>query len=198
MKLFIFTLICLLGLESLAQTDLKPPLRQDCHISPKAITVKYDTLFFYRPMFDSPPIFDTLIFNEVDSNRLILWVSELEGISMLLKNGMLNATILKGIGCPSETYSHLLVETRGAIVNKDKTIDLWNKECIFLGFEGEVEKMRKPLVRVFKIAVSSATRSSTSIFYLEITNLSGKLNMKTKDFIEGAYVSCIAKWYAVY
>ena len=182
---------------SFSQNEFKPPDRKDCYPSKKHIPVKFDTLFFYCPIYDTAHAFDTLIFNEIDSNRLISRVQYIE-ILPLMKKGLLNATILKNVGCPSETYSNFLLDRHGAIIKTNMTIDLWAKDCIFFGFGGEVTNLRKPTVRVFKIEVSSSTSSAISIFYLETTNLTGTSTMSSNEFINDAYISCIAKWYIEY
>jgi hypothetical protein len=197
MKVILTLSFCLSAFITFSQNDRKPPAQKDCIVSKEKMSIKHDTLLLYK-VAEPSPFFDTLIYTEIDSNRLIGLGSNIELILPLLTKGLINANLLKNIGSSSETYSHFLSERGGAILKIDKSIDLWSKECIFFGLEGEERDLRKPHVRVFKLGVASFTRSSTSILYLETTNLFGTINMTNAEFLKEAHVSCIMKWYAQY
>jgi hypothetical protein len=196
MKSLLLLSFCLNTFIGFSQIDRKPPEKKDCVVSKIKLPVKYGSLLLSK-VSDSILHIDTLIYNEIDSNRLIGLRTNIELLSPLLYKGFINANLLLNIGSSPETYSHFLSDKAEQILNLDKSVDFWSKECIFFGLEEE-SIVQNSYERIFKLTVTSLSRSSTTVYYLETTNPIGTTKMNNWEFLREAYVSCISKWYSQY
>lgn len=196
MKYFASIMILVSTLNCYAQSEDYPvpniKKRKKCISSQLKVTVSKGFFHTFHTADNTPS--DTVYFCQIDSIRVTYYRNSI--LRPIIENGILNGKFLNKANVSSIKYEDIILFRDNTIkfVKSNGAIEDWGGDYFICGGETEIKKMKKNNIRVFSLSCINYG-GTKSIFYLELKNKSATKRTPMKEFMKGAYVSCLVKWF---